>query len=81
MWWKLSLLAVVTVALVIAVQPIRTHAVKMDITLDGSGGPPPQSSWRLMDMLSNMYVTPSSLLIVAAIVAVATYFALRIIRG
>jgi hypothetical protein len=79
MWWKLILLGLVTTLLVLAVQPIRTHAVKIEIPRDGTL--PPQQPQSVLHILSNMYVTPTSLLISAAILVVGAYLAFRIIRS
>lgn len=74
MWWKLSVLAVVTTALVIALIPIRTHAVRYD-----PSNPPPRPSFA--GFVGSMYLTPVSGLSIAFVLAVATFIALRIIRG
>ena len=79
MWWKLTLLGLVTLVILIVVQPIRTHAVKIDIPSNGELPAAPRHS--LLDMFSAMYVTPTSLLISAIILAIAGYLALRIVRG
>jgi hypothetical protein len=79
MWWKLTLLGLVTFVLVIGVQPIRTHAVKVEIPPDGQLPQMPRHG--LLDMFSAMYVTPTSLLISAVIVAIAGYLAFKIVRG
>lgn len=74
MWWKLSALLVVTAALVFVIIPIRTHAVKYDPL-----NPPPRPT--LSQMIGNMYLTPSSALLIVLILAVAVIVALRVIRG
>jgi hypothetical protein len=79
MWWKLTLVGLVTIILVVVVQPIRTHAVKIDIPLTGEVPRVPRPS--VVDLFSSMYVTPTSLLIGAIIIGIATYLAFRIIRG
>ena len=78
MWWKLLLLGLVSLLLVFLVQPIRTHAVKIDLPQNGS-----LSSQRpaLSHIFSAMYVTPTSLAISALIIALAGYVAYRIVRG
>jgi hypothetical protein len=78
MWWKLLLLGLVSAVLVIAIQPIRTHAAKID--LSPQGGLPAQRQG-LLDVFSAMYVTPMSLVISGVILALAGYLAFRIIRG
>jgi len=78
MWWKLSLLALITLVIVIVIQPVRTHAVKIDIPANGHISP---ARYGLLDMLSAMYVTPTSLLISAVIVAIVGFLAFRIIRS
>jgi hypothetical protein len=79
MWWKLTLIALVTLVFVIAVQPVRTHAVKVEIPPTGELPPMPRHG--LLNIFSAIYVTPTSLLMSAAIVAVAVYLAFRIVRG
>jgi hypothetical protein len=74
MWWKLSALAVVTATLVFAVIPIRTHAVRYD-----HSNPPPRPS--LASAIANMYVTPGAAVLIALLLAIATFVALRVIRG
>jgi len=79
MWWKLALLGLIAAGLVIAVQPIRTHAEKIDIPPNGQLPAMPRHS--LLDIFSAMYVTPTSLLMSAVIVAIAGYFAFKIVRS
>jgi hypothetical protein len=74
MWWKLSGLVVLTAALCLAVIPIRTHAV----IYDPSNPPAP---WTFRAMIANMYLTPTAGLLIAAIVAVSAFVALKVLRG
>ena len=79
MWWKLTLIGMIALVLILAVQPIRTHAVKIDLPLNGQVPQPSRPT--IIDLLSNMYVTPANLLLSALIVGIAAYFAFRVIRG
>ena len=76
MWWKLTVLALVTTILVIATIPIRTHAVALDL-LDESR--PVLLS--ISDFVGAMYLTPGSALLIIGILAVAGFLASRIVRG
>jgi uncharacterized membrane protein len=76
MWWKLTVLALITVVLVVGVIPIRTHAVKYDTYND----PPPQT-WFFSGLLHNMYFTPTTLALIAGILVVAVSLAFWIVRG
>jgi len=78
MWWKLTLLTLITLVLVIAVQPIRTHVVTLEVQRNGPIPSVPRQSF--FDMFSAMYVTPGSLVISAVIIGVAAYLAFRIVR-
>jgi hypothetical protein len=79
MWWKLLLLGLLTAFLVLAVQPFKTHAVKIEVPPNGQM--PAQPSPSVLNWLSSMYVTPTSLAISALIIALAGYIAYRIVRG
>jgi hypothetical protein len=79
MWWKLTLIALVTILLIVVVQPIMTHAVKVDIQPTGKPTNPMQPG--IFEWFSSVYVTPTSLLITIVILAVAAFLALRVIRG
>ena len=76
MWWKLIGLFVLTAALVVALIPIRTHA----IAYDPMSEPPPERG-SLADVFSNMYLTPGTVLLILCIVAVAGFVASKIVRG
>ena len=76
MWWKLAILTVVTVLLVVAVIPVRTHAVKWDIYNE----PPPPQNWSLSGMLHAMYLTPTTVALIAGILIVAAATAFWIVR-
>lgn len=75
MWWKLSLLVVVSAALIFCVIPIRTHAVLIDPTK-----PPPATRESLWSLVSNMYLTSGTVALIGAIIAVTGYIAFRIVR-
>jgi amino acid transporter len=74
MWWKLGVLLVVTVLLAFAVIPFRTHAIAYDPAH-------PPKPWSLGQMLANMSVTPTALLLILVIVAAATFVAINVVRG
>lgn len=76
MWWKLCGLFVLTAALVFAVIPVRTHAVVYELMNE-----PPAERGSCGDVLSNMYLTPGTLLLILCIVAVASFVALKVLRG
>ncbi len=76
MWWKLVLLVLVTGALILSVIPIRTHAVKWDVYNE----PPPQA-WSFAGLLRNVYVTPTTMALVGAILLVSAGVAFWIVRG
>jgi uncharacterized membrane protein len=76
MWWKLVGLFALTAALIVAVIPIRTHAVAYDPMNE-----PPPGRASFGDMLSNMYLTPGTVLLILIILAVASFVALKVIRG
>ena len=74
MWWKLGGLLVLTAALCLSVMPIRSQAVMYD----PSNAPAP---WTPRAMLANMYLTPTTGVLIAAIVAVASFVAFKVLRG
>lgn len=76
MWWKLLGLVVLTAVLVFAVIPIRTRA----IVYAPMNEPPPEPP-SFGDLLSNMYLTPGTVLLIVFILAVASFVALKIVRG
>ena len=76
MWWKLLGLLVLTAALVFAVIPIRTRAV----IYDPVNGPPPERP-TFGDLLSNMYLTPATVLLILFILGVASFVAFKVFRG
>ena len=65
-----------TVALIVMVMPIRTHAVSYDAFKEQA---PPRPS--LFDVLGNMYLTPGSAVLILAILGVASFAAMKVIRG
>ena len=75
MWWKLTALLVLTTALVFAAIPIRTHGVMFDPLLDPS---PPRWSWD--GALGDMYLTPTTVLLIIVILAVAGFVAAKVLR-
>jgi hypothetical protein len=74
MWLKLGGLVVLIAALCLLVLPIRTHAVMYDPSK-------PPRLWTLKGMVANMYLTPTAGLLIAAILAGATFVAFKVIRG
>lgn len=76
MWWKLSILCIVTGGLILSIIPIRTHAVVV-----AADNPPPQTDWSLSTLVSNMYFTPGSLALIGLILVIAGYIGFRIVRG
>lgn len=74
MWWKLGVLLFVTLALCLAIVPIRTRAVRIDPSH-------PPEAWTFDRMLANMYLTPTAGLLIAAIIAVAAFVAFKVLRG
>jgi len=74
MWWKLSLLVIVTAVLISAVIPLRTHAVR----IDPSNPPSRPSFW---DVIGSMHPTPVSGMLIAAIVAIAVLIGVKIVRA
>lgn len=75
MWWKLVGIFVVAAALVLASIPVRTHAVAYDPMVE----PPPERG-SFGAMLSNMYLTPGTVLLILCIVAVASIVAFKVVR-
>ena len=75
MWWKLGILLIITAGLIFSVIPIRTHAVLIDPT-----NPPPPTRWSLSFIISHMYVTPSTVALIGAILVLAGFIAFRIVR-
>jgi hypothetical protein len=76
MWWKLGLLFVATGFLVLLVIPLRTHAVSYDRVKDQAASRP-----SIMDVLGAMHLTTESVILIAAILAVSSLVAFKIIRG
>jgi hypothetical protein len=76
MWWKLAILTFVTALLIVAVIPIRTHAVKWDVY----NAPRPQT-WSVVGYFKAIYFTPNTLIIIAVIVLVAAVLVVRIVRA
>jgi len=76
MWWKLTILGIVTAGLIFSVIPIRTHAVLVD-----PANPPPPTRWTLRFIVSNMYLMPGTMIAICMILAVAGYIAFRIVRS
>jgi hypothetical protein len=76
MWWKLTGLAVVTIALIVGVIPIRSRAVKFDLPPDAHLLPkPPRLS------LADTNLTPGTIVLVAVILAIAAIIAFRTVRA
>ena len=76
MWWKLTVLALVTIVLAVSVIAIRTHAV----TYDPYNEPSPQT-WSVGSLLENMYFTPTTFVLVAGILVTAAAVAFWIVRS
>ena len=76
MGWKLGGLIVATVIIALSIVPIRTHAVGHDPSRDS---PQPRPSIR--GHLTNMYLTPRTVMTIFAIVALAGFVAFKIVRG
>jgi hypothetical protein len=74
MWWKLSVLVIMTAVLISAVIPLRTHAVRFD-----PSNPPPRPT--IGDIIGSMHLTPGSGLLIAAIVAIAVLIGMKIVRA
>ena len=74
MWWKFSLLALVSAGLIFCVIPIRTHAVQFD-----PSNPPPK--WTILSAVSNMYLTPGAIASIAVIIAIAAIVGFWISRS
>lgn len=75
MWWKLVALALGTVALLIAIIPVRTKWV----VWDPSKGPAPAAD-SLMTRFEAMYLTPDTAFAILMIVGLAGLAALKVIR-
>jgi vacuolar-type H+-ATPase subunit I/STV1 len=76
MWWKLTALGIVTIGLIFAIIPIKTHAVLYDPARD----PPPRSP-SFWNMLGGMYLTPGTILAAIVILLIAGFVASKIIKG
>jgi hypothetical protein len=74
MWWKLAGILVLTAALCVSVVPIRTHAVMHD-----PSNPPQPPTLKLM--FANMYLSPTTGLLIAVILAGAAFVAFKVISG
>ena len=75
MWWKLSVLVVVTAVLVLAtLPPPRTHLVR----IDPMNPPPRPSVWQA---IGSAHLTPTSGLLIAVILAAAILIGVKIVRG
>lgn len=73
-WWKFGGMIALTAMIVVAVIPIRTHAV----LYDPAAGPPARQPW--WTILENMYLTPVTLLLIVAIIGIAIFAAIKILR-
>lgn len=74
MWWKLSILLVFTATLIFSVVPVRTHA---------SSATPADTLQQptFWTMVSNMYLTSGTVLLIFGIVAVAAAIGFWIVRS
>ena len=75
MWCKLTILAIVTVGLIYCMIPIRTHAIITD-----PNNPPPPTRWTLRFIVPHMYLTPTTMIVICLLLAVAGYIAFRIVH-
>jgi len=73
MWWKLTILLIITVGLIFSIIPIRTHAALFD-----PSNPP--ATGTLSSEISNMYLTPGTVALICTVLLVAGYIAFRVIR-
>ena len=79
MWWKLTCLAIITVLLIFSIIPFQTHTVAYLLEPGKPPPPPPpRPSWSYI--LSNMYLTPGTIILISFILIVASIVAVRIIR-
>lgn len=76
MWWKLTVLVLITAGLIFSIIPIRTHAVLVD-----PANPQPTTSWTLWSIVSNMYLTTGTVALICAVVTVSGVIAFRIVRN
>ena len=76
MWWKLGALLILTAMLVLSVIPIQTHAVLYDPAQEP---PPPRLTF--WNLLGNMYLTPSTAVLILIILGLGAFVALKVIRG
>lgn len=76
MWWKLTCLVVITAVLTFMVIPIHTHATGYD----PASQPAPRSPSPI-DLISNMYPTPGTALLVLSILGIAGLIGFKVIRG
>lgn len=76
MWWKLTVLVLVTSGLIFCVIPVRTHAVLFD-----PANPRHVPRWTLSSTISNMHLTTGTAASICAIMVVAAYVAFRVVRS
>ena len=76
MWWKLVGLVALTAAFVFAVIPFRTHAVVYDPLNEAAS-----KRASFIDLVSNMYLTPGTVLLILCILAAASFVGFKVIRG
>lgn len=74
MWWKLSVLLVSTAVLIFSVVPVRTHSS----SANPAGSLQQPTFWTIV---SNMYLTSGTVLLISAIVAVAAAIGFWIVRS
>ncbi|HET9511745.1 MAG TPA: hypothetical protein VFO80_11410 [Sphingomonas sp.] len=74
MWFKLVALCVLTLALIVSIIPMRTHAVMFD----PDSPPPPQT---LRTMFSSMYLPPETVVGILLLLLVAVAIGAWIVRA
>lgn len=76
MWWKLGILVAATAGLIFSIIPIRTHAILLD-----SANPLPPTKRMFWSTVSNMYLTPNTVALICAIIAVTGCAVFNIVRN
>ena len=76
MWWKLAGLVVVMAVLIYAVIPIRTQVGVYDPLNEPPPANPSLGDW----LAAPMYLTPSTVLVILLILAVASFVAFKVLR-
>lgn len=74
MWWKLSVLAVTTTALIFLVIPPQTHMVRVD-----PSNPPPRP--KFWEVIGSLHITGLSELLIVTTLAIAVFIGVKIVRA